>query len=127
MADYYRIETSNQAVTGTAAGEMFELVPYTDTLTNVIINAAGGNDTIKVSASSYDTISATIMNLASSSVLDIGSGTYYYTTEADGLAITNSSGRLKLKLWARPIRQSSTTAMQVSPRSTSKALQTTNI
>lgn len=99
MADYYRIETSNQAVTGTAAGEMFELVPYTDTLTNVIINAAGGNDTIKVSASSYDTISATIMNLASSSVLDIGSGTYYYTTEADGLAITNSSGRLKLKLW----------------------------
>ncbi len=99
MADYYRIETSNQAVEGTAAGEMFELVPYTNSLTNVIINAAGGNDTIKVSASSSDTISATIMNLASSSVLDIGSGTYYYTTEADGLAITNSSGSRKLKLW----------------------------
>ena len=97
MADYYRIETSNQNVTGTAAGELFELVPLNNSLSNVVINAAGGNDTIKVSSSNA-TIDATIMNLDPSSVLDIGSGTFYYSTQADGINITNSSGRLNLKL-----------------------------
>ena len=98
MADYYRIETSNQAITGTAAGEMFEFVPATNKLSNVTVNAAGGNDTIKVSSSNA-TINATIMNLDPSSVIDLPGSSYYYSTQADGLNITNSSGSLNLKRW----------------------------
>ena len=99
MADYYRIETSNQTVTGTAAGEMFELIPSTNNgLSNIIINAAGGADTLKVSSSNAS-ISATIMNLDPSSVLDLPGSSYYYSTQADGINITNSSGSLNLKLW----------------------------
>ncbi|MBR1647782.1 MAG: hypothetical protein IJ774_09445 [Selenomonadaceae bacterium] len=98
MADYYRIETSNQTVTGSAAGELFELVPYTNSLTNVIINAAGGNDTIQVSSSNAN-ISATIMNLDPSSVIDLDRNrNYYYTTEADGIRITDITSRVNLKL-----------------------------
>ena len=98
MADYYRIETSNQAITGTAAGEMFEFVPATNRLSNVTVNAAGGNDTIKVSSSNA-TINATIMNLDPSSVIDLPGYTYYYSTQADGINITDYYGNLKLKLW----------------------------
>ena len=49
MADTYIINASNQTVTGTATGEIFEFDSSltNGTFTNVVINAAGGKDTIK--------------------------------------------------------------------------------
>lgn len=39
------------------------------------------------------------MNLDPSSVLNLPGSSYYYSTQADGINITNSGGSLKLKLW----------------------------
>ena len=101
MADYYRIETSNQTVTGTAAGEVFEFVSSStnNTFTNVVINAAGGQDTIK--ATHDQNVDATITGLDSSSVLDFGryyNYTYYYAKQDDGIYISDLSGNFKVKL-----------------------------
>ena len=100
MADTYTINASNQIVTGTAASEVFEFVSSStnNTFTNVVINAAGGKDTIKATTS--QTIDATITGLDKSSVLDFGdryANDFYYATPADGIELTNYSGSFKMK------------------------------
>ena len=100
IADTYTINASNQIVTGTAAGEMFEFISSStnNTFTNVVINAAGGKDTIKATTS--QTIDATITGLDKSSVLDFGdryANDFYYATPADGIELTNYSGSFKMK------------------------------
>ncbi|MBR4382213.1 MAG: hypothetical protein IKP64_01520 [Selenomonadaceae bacterium] len=108
MADTYTIQASNQTVTGTAAGEVFEFVSSStnNTFTNVVINAAGGVDTIKTNHS--QNVDATITGLDSSSVLDFGKYydysdyhlyySYYYMKQDDGIDITDLSGNFKVKL-----------------------------
>ncbi len=106
MADTYIINASNQTVTGTAAGEIFEFDSSltNGTFTNVIINAAGGKDTIKAGTQSAtrQTIDAVVTGLNPSSRLDFGDtygdNFFYFSTQPDGIHITNENGTYKFKL-----------------------------
>lgn len=101
MAGYY-ITYSNQGVTGTAANDVFELATNAS-LTGVVIDAGGGNDTIKTTDTEYDSngkhlFQATVYNLDPGSTLDFSgitnySGAYYYVSTGNGFVVTDSNAR----------------------------------
>ncbi len=101
MAGCY-ITYSNQGVTGTAANDVFELATNAS-LTGVVIDAGGGNDTIKTTDTEYDSngkhlFQATVYNLDPGSTLDFSgitnySGAYYYVSTGNGFVVTDSNAR----------------------------------
>ena len=99
MADYYRLEYNNQAIQGTWANEMFEIVPSTASLTGVIIDAMGGTDTIQVTDTNNRGFQATVVNLDQSSTIELASGvTGYYAQQSDGILVIDANGKTNLKL-----------------------------
>lgn len=96
MAGYY-IQYNNQAEQGSAANDLFQIVPTTARLTGVIINAMGGTDTIQVNDSNGYGFQATVLNLDPSSTISLGKSGYY-VQQADGVQIVDGSGKVDLKL-----------------------------
>ena len=101
MADnYHLVETSGQMVSGSDINETFEIKPSTSKLTNLQISTGGGNDTIKITDSSYVGIDATINGFNSNCVIDFSEAFYgnlIYKVKSDGILLTDTNQKLSLK------------------------------